>query len=122
MRNVIIIDDSLVVRKIVEVALRRVGITCVSYQDGIEALLALKAQEQLPDLIFLDINLPRIDGFDVLRLFKTSPQFDRTPIFVISARDGVLDRLKCRLAGARGYITKPFTVQKLLEAVDRRQV
>lgn len=117
MQKVMIIDDSLVVRKIVETAMRRAGVSCTSYKDGIEAIQALKQQDGLPDLIFLDIGLPRLDGYDVLRLLKTSPRFDRTPIFILSGHDGVLDRVKSRLAGARGHINKPFRVQELLSVV-----
>lgn len=115
MSNVVIIDDSVVVRKIVETCLRRFGIGCISYQDGYEALRAFKEGENyIPDLIFLDIGLPKLDGYDMLRLLKTSPQFDHTTIVMLSGRDGMLDRLKSRLAGARGYITKPFKTQDLL--------
>ncbi len=84
MSNVVVIDDSVVVRKIVEIILHRYGIACISY------------------------------GYDLLRLMKTSPQFDHTTVVMLSARDGVLDRLKSRLAGAKGYITKPFKIQELL--------
>ncbi len=115
MSNVVVIDDSVVVRKIVEIILHRYGIACMSYQDGYEALRAFKAGEDyVPDLIFLDIGLPRIDGYDLLRLLKMSPQFDHTTVVMLSGRDGVLDRLKSRLAGAKGYITKPFKTQELL--------
>jgi twitching motility two-component system response regulator PilG len=115
MSNVVVIDDSVVVRKIVEIILHRYGIACISYQDGFEALRAFKAGEDyVPDLIFLDIGLPRIDGYDLLRLLKTSPQFEHTTVVMLSGRDGVLDRLKSRLAGAKGYITKPFKTQELL--------
>jgi twitching motility two-component system response regulator PilG len=115
MSKVVVIDDSMVVRKIVEIILSRYGITCISYQDGYEALKAFKTGEDyIPDLIFLDIGLPKIDGYDLLRLLKTSPQFDHTEVVVLSARDGVLDRLKGRLAGAKGYVTKPFKTQELL--------
>ena len=115
MNRVVIIDDSLVVRKIVETTFRRAGIDCASYSDGVEAIQALKDwQDDLPDLIFLDIGLPKLDGYDVLRLLKASPRFDRTAVVMLSARDGILDRVKSRLAGARGHITKPFKIQELL--------
>ncbi len=115
MSNVVVIDDSVVVRKIVEIILGRCGIACISYQDGYEALKAFKTGEDyIPDLIFLDIGLPKIDGYDLLRLLKTSPQFDHTTVVMLSGRDGVLDRLKSRLAGAKGYVTKPFKTQELL--------
>ncbi|HEX9133316.1 MAG TPA: response regulator [Ktedonobacteraceae bacterium] len=115
MSNVVVIDDSAVVRKIVEIILHRCGIACMSYQDGFEALKAFKTGEDyIPDLIFLDIGLPKINGYDLLRLLKTSPQFDHTTVVMLSGRDGVLDRLKSRLAGAKGYVTKPFKTQELL--------
>jgi len=115
MSNVVVIDDSVVVRKIVETSLRRCGITCISYQDGYEALRAFKnGEDYIPDLIFLDIGLPKLDGYDLLRLLKTNLQFQHTTVIMLSGRDGMLDRLKSRLAGAKGYITKPFKTQELL--------
>ena len=115
MSNVVVIDDSVVVRKIVEISLGRCGIACMSYQDGYEALKAFQSGEDyIPDLIFLDIGMPKIDGFDLLRLLKTRPQFDHTTVVMLSGRDGMLDRLKSRLAGAKGYVTKPFQTQELL--------
>lgn len=115
MSNVVIIDDSAVIRKIVEISLHRCGITCISYQDGYEALRAFKnGEDYIPDLIFLDIGLPKLDGYDFLRLLRTNLQFEHTAVIMLSGRDGVLDRLKSRLAGAKGYITKPFKTQELL--------
>lgn len=115
MSCVVIIDDSLVVRKIVETSMSRAGITCLCFHDGYEALRAFKTEiEQPPDLVFLDINLPRIDGFDLLRLLRSCPGFDNMAIVMLSSRDSVLDRVKCRLAGARGYLVKPFRTQDLL--------
>ena len=100
MNKVVIIDDSMVVRKIVETTFRRAGIDCTSYPDGIEALQALKDwQDDLPDLIFLDIGLPNLDGYDVLRLLKTSSHFDRTAVIMLSARDGILDRPRSHRGG-----------------------
>ena len=116
MSCVVVIDDSLVVRKIVETSMSRAGITCLGFRDGYEALRAFKTEiEQPPDLVFLDINLPRIDGFDLLRLLRSRPGFDNMAIVMLSSRDSVLDRVKCRLAGARGYLVKPFRTQELLE-------
>lgn len=118
MQRVVIIDDSLVVRKIVETAMRRAGISCSSYENGVDAIQALKQQQdEMPDLIFLDISLPKLDGYDVLRLLKTSPRFDTTPVYMLSAHDGLLDRVKSRIAGAKGHINKPFKIQELLSVV-----
>jgi DNA-binding response OmpR family regulator len=118
MSCVMVIDDSVVVRKIVETSLGRAGITCLGFRDGYEALCALKTEmEQPPDLLLLDINLPRIDGFDLLRLLRSHPSFDQIVVVILSSRDSVLDRVKCRLAGARAYLVKPFRTQDLQETV-----
>lgn len=115
---VAIIDDSVVVRKIVETSMSRAGLQCLSFRDGYEALRAFKTgKERPPDLIFLDINLPRIDGFDLLHLLRSHPAFDQMAVIILSSRDSVLDRVKCRLAGARGYLVKPFRTQDLLAVV-----
>lgn len=115
---VMVIDDSVVVRKIVETSLGRAGIRCLGFCDGYEALRALKTEmEQPPDLVLLDINLPRINGFDLLRLLRSHPAFDRMAVVILSSRDSVLDRVKCRLAGARAYLVKPFRTQELLTTV-----
>ena len=111
---VMIIDDSLTVRKIMETSLKREGFASVSYPDGIEALRALSEGLAVPDLVLLDIGLPKMDGYEVARHLKTKQQFGNTPIVMISKRDGVIDRLKGRLAGAKDYVTKPFKTQEVM--------
>ncbi len=111
---VMIIDDSLTVRKIMETSLKREGFASVSYPDGIEALRALNERRHpIPDLVLLDIGLPKMDGYEVARHLKTKQQFGNTTIVMISQRDGMIDRLKGRLAGAKDYITKPFKTQEV---------
>ena len=115
---VMIIDDSLTVRKIMETSLKREGFASVSYPDGIEALRALSERRHpVPDLVLLDIGLPKMDGYEVARHLNTKQQFGNTPIVMISKRDGVIDRLKGRLAGAKDYITKPFKTQEVMTIV-----
>lgn len=115
---VMVIDDSLTVRKIIETSLKRAGIASVSYSDGVEALRALQERRcPIPDLVILDINLPKMDGYEVARHFKTKQQFNNTVIVMLSKRDGVIDRLKGRLAGAKDYITKPFRTQEVMSVV-----
>jgi len=114
---VMIIDDSLTVRKIIETSLKREGFASVSYPDGIEALRALSEGLAVPDLVLLDIGLPKMDGYEVARHLKTKRQFGNTPIVMISQRDGMIDRLKGRLAGAKDYITKPFKTQEIMTIV-----
>jgi twitching motility two-component system response regulator PilG len=115
---VMIIDDSLTVRKIMETSLKREGFASVSYPDGIEALRALNEKRHpIPDLVILDIGLPKMDGYEVARHLKTKQQFGNTTIVMLSKRDGVIDRLKGRLAGAKDYITKPFKTQEVMNIV-----
>ena len=115
---VMIIDDSLTVRKIIETSLKREGIDSVSYPDGIAALRALNEKRHpTPDLVILDIGLPKMDGYEVARHLKTKPQFGNTTIVMLSGRDGVIDRLKGRLAGAKDYLTKPFRTQDVMTVI-----
>ncbi|MDQ2907438.1 MAG: response regulator [Chloroflexota bacterium] len=118
-RLVMIIDDSEIIRKIVEVSLGRAGITCVSYADGIEALRALASRPDLvPDVILLDVGMPKMDGYQVAQYIRGRRHYKDTTIVMLSGRDGVLDRLKGRLAGASSYLTKPFRTQELMAVVD----
>jgi twitching motility two-component system response regulator PilG len=117
---VMIIDDSTTVRKIVEISLKREGIASISYPNGIEAIRALSEQRHLvPDLVFLDIALPKMDGYKVAQYLKSHHQFDNTVIIMLSGHNGILDRLKGRLSGARDYLTKPFKTQEILSVVHQ---
>jgi twitching motility two-component system response regulator PilG len=117
---VMIVDDSQTVRKVVEVELHRAGYEVVAVPDGVEALRYLVAPDlRLPDLILLDIEMPRLNGYQLaLRCrHRERPRLSHIPLVMLSRRDGILDRLKARLAGARGYLTKPFTEHELLALV-----
>ncbi len=115
---VMIIDDSLTVRKIIETSLKREGFESVSYGDGIEAMKALTAPGvRIPDLVILDIGLPKMNGYEIARRLKTKQQYNNTVIIMLTGRDGMLDRLKGRLAGAKDYITKPFRTQEVMSVV-----
>lgn len=109
---ILVIDDSITVRKIIEVCLRRAGCNVKGFGDGIEALRWLvSAEGHAPDLVLLDINLPKMDGYEVARRLKSQCQ---TTIIMISRRSGMVDRFKARMAGVDGYLTKPLTTQTLL--------
>jgi twitching motility two-component system response regulator PilG len=116
---VLVIDDSLVVRKILETCLSRAGYDVRSFPGSVELFRWLATPEaQIPALVFVDLCLPIIDGYDIIRRLKAKPTFARTVFVMISQRDGVLDRLKGRLAGAKDYLTKPFKTQELLAVVQ----
>src|SRR5207249_5061032 len=115
---VMIIDDSPTVRKIVEVSLKREGIAYISCPNGVEALHTLSShQDLIPDLVFLDIGLPKMDGYRVAQYFKGKHQYKNTVVVMLSGYNGILDRLKSRLVGARDYMTKPFRPQELVSVV-----
>src|SRR5205823_3586150 len=116
---VMVIDDSATVRKIVETCLRREGFEVKSFPDGVEAMRWLTdPQARIPNLVLLDIGLPKMDGYEVARRLKTKPQFANTVIIMLSRRDGVIDRLKGRLAGAKDYISKPFKTQDIISVIE----
>jgi len=115
---ILIIDDSVCVRKIVETTLRRAGYATNSFADGYEALRWLASEEaRLPALIILDLIMPKMDGYTVLRHLRKRAATAQTPVIILSGRTGVVDRLKGRLAGAGVYLPKPFHQQTILEVV-----
>ena len=116
---VMVIDDSATVRKIVETCLKREGIEVKSFPDGVEAMRWLTEPEaRIPNLVILDIGLPKMDGYEVARRLKTKPQFSNTVIIMLSRRDGMIDKLKGRLAGAKDYLTKPFKTQDIIAVIE----
>src|SRR5260370_31712381 len=118
--QVLIIDDSLTVRKIMEVCLHRAGYPTRSFPDGIELFRWLEtAEAHIPGLVFVDVCLPRkMDGYDIIQRLKARPAFGHTTFVMISQRDGVIDRLKGRLAGARDYLVKPLKTAEIVAVVQ----
>ncbi len=112
------IDDSATVRKILQTCLGREGFPVVVFPDGIEAMRWLKEPDsRIPNVIILDIGLPKMDGYEVAKHLKAKREFSSTVIIMLSRRDGVIDRLKGRLAGAKEYLTKPFQTQVVTAVV-----
>ena len=116
---VMVIDDSPTIRKILETCLHRAGYEVKSFQDGIEALHWFGAAEaRSPALVLVDVGLPKLDRYDVIRRLKARPALAQTVFVIVSQRDGVLDRLKGRLAGAHAYLTKPFKTEEIVATVQ----
>jgi twitching motility two-component system response regulator PilG len=116
---ILVIDDSATVRTMLETILGREGFVVRSFPDGVEAMKWLVSPHgRTPDLIFLDIELPKMDGYEVARRLKKKPPFSNVVIVFLSRRDGTLDRLKGRLAGAKDSIAKPFETQMILHTVQ----
>lgn len=114
--KVLVIDDSSTIRRTAEIFLSQAGYQVMLAEDGFEALA--KVGELHPDLVFCDILMPRLDGYQTCSLIKKSPRFHAIPVIMLSSRDGVFDRSRGRLVGAHDHLAKPFTRDALLHAVQ----
>jgi len=110
-----VIDDSQTIRRTAETLLAREGYAVITASDGYEALG--KIVDHQPALIFIDIMMPRLDGYQVCSLIKGNPKFSGTPVVMLSSKDGVFDRARGRIVGSDKYLTKPFTKDEILTAV-----
>ncbi len=114
---IVVIDDSPTVRKIVEITLGREGFEVKSFPDGIEAFKWMTSEQTIPNLVLVDIGLPRMDGYEVTRRLKAKSFSKHVVVVIVTRRDGLVDRLKGRIAGAQEYIIKPFQTEHLLAVV-----
>lgn len=114
--RVLVIDDSPTIRRSAEIALTRAGLDVDLADNGFEALAHIG--DVRPDLILLDVVMPRLDGYQTCALLRRHPEFASVPILMLSGRDSVFDRVRGRLAGSDLYLTKPFTAEALLAAVQ----
>lgn len=113
--KVMVIDDSNTIRRSAEIFLKQSGCEVILAEDGFDALS--KISSQLPDIIFVDIMMPRLDGYQTCSLIKRNPRFSSTPVIMLSSKDGLFDRARGRMVGSDQYLTKPFTQESLLQAV-----
>jgi twitching motility two-component system response regulator PilG len=114
--KVLVIDDSNTIRRSAEIFLRQAGFEVVLAEDGFDALA--KISDHHPRVIFVDIMMPRLDGYQTCTLVKQNPDLKSTPVIMLSSKDGVFDRARGRLAGSDRYLTKPFTKETLVDAVN----
>ena len=118
-RHIMVIDDSPTVRRIIQGTLYRSGYQVDCFGSGLEAIMSLtRGETSVPDLVLLDIGLPQMDGYSVAKIFRQKSEFKQTIIVMISARDGVIDRIRGHMVGAKGYITKPFKPGDILDVVQ----
>lgn len=115
-RKVMVIDDSNTIRRSAEIFLRQGGHDVVLAEDGFDALS--KVNDHDPELIFCDILMPRLDGYQTCAIIKRSPRFARVPVIMLSSKDGLFDKARGRMVGSEEYLTKPFTKEQLLRAVE----
>jgi twitching motility two-component system response regulator PilG len=113
--RVMVIDDSNTIRRSAEIFLKQAGCEVILANDGFEALAKINDHE--PAIVFCDILMPRLDGYQTCALIKRSPRFSRTPVVMLSSKDGLFDRARGRMVGSSEYLTKPFTKDSLLAAV-----
>jgi twitching motility two-component system response regulator PilG len=114
--KVLVIDDSNTIRRSAEIFLRQGGHEVLLAEDGFDALS--KVNDHAPDLIFCDILMPRLDGYQTCAIIKRNPRFAHVPVIMLSSKDGLFDKARGRLVGSEEYLTKPFTRDQLLRAVD----
>lgn len=114
--KVLVIDDSNTIRRSAEIFLKQGGHEVLLSEDGFDALS--KVNDFQPDLIFCDILMPRLDGYQTCAIIKRNAKFSSVPIVMLSSKDGVFDKARGRMAGSQDYLTKPFTKDQLLQVVQ----
>lgn len=119
-RKVMVIDDSKTIRRTAESLLKKAGCEVLTANDGFEALSVIA--DSHPDIIFVDIMMPRLDGYQTCALIKHNSEFQNTPVIMLSSKDGLFDRARGRIVGSEEYLTKPFTKDELLGAIRKHLV
>ena len=113
--KVMVIDDSKTIRRTAETLLKKAGCEVITATDGFEALSVIA--DSHPDIIFVDIMMPRLDGYQTCALIKNNKDFKKTPVVMLSSKDSLFDRARGRVVGSDRYLTKPFTKDELLNAI-----
>ena len=117
--KVLVIDDSNTIRRSAEIFLKQGGHEVMLAEDGFDALA--KLSDYQPDLVFCDILMPRLDGYQTCAIIKRNPQFAALPVIMLSSKDGLFDKARGRMVGSQDYLTKPFTKDQLLQAVQQHR-
>jgi twitching motility two-component system response regulator PilG len=114
--KVMVIDDSKTIRRSAETLLKKVGCEVITAIDGFEALAKITVHR--PDIIFVDIMMPRLDGYQTCALIKNNENFKSTPVIMLSSKDSIFDRARGRIVGSEKYLTKPFSKEDLINAIN----
>jgi len=117
--RILVIDDSNTIRRSAEIFLKQGGHEVALAEDGFDALA--KLGDFHPDLVFCDILMPRLDGYQTCAIIKRNPQFAGVPVIMLSSKDGLFDKARGRMVGSQDYLTKPFTKDQLLQAVRQHR-
>jgi twitching motility two-component system response regulator PilG len=117
--KVLVVDDSNTIRRSAEIFLKQGGYEVLLAEDGFDALS--KVNDHQPDLIFCDILMPRLDGYQTCAIIKRNAKFADVPVIMLSSKDGLFDKARGRMVGSQDYLTKPFTKDQLLRAVEQHR-
>jgi len=115
--KVMVIDDSNTIRRTAEALLKKAGYDVLTASDGFEAMSLIT--DNRPDIIFVDIMMPRLDGYQTCQLIKNNKKFRDTPVIMLSSKDGLFDRARGRIAGSEEHVNKPFTQEELIEVITK---
>jgi twitching motility two-component system response regulator PilG len=115
--KVMIIDDSNTIRRTAEALLKKAGFEVYTAADGFEAMSMITDNQ--PDIIFVDIMMPRLDGYQTCQLIKNNKRFRDTPVIMLSSKDGLFDRARGRIAGSQEHVNKPFTQEELIDVINK---
>jgi twitching motility two-component system response regulator PilG len=115
--KVMIIDDSNTIRRTAEALLKKAGYEVLTASDGFEAMSMIT--DHNPDIIFVDIMMPRLDGYQTCQLIKNNKKFRDTPVIMLSSKDGLFDRARGRIAGSEEHVNKPFTQEELIDVINK---
>jgi twitching motility two-component system response regulator PilG len=115
--KILVVDDSNTIRRSAEIFLKQGGHEVLLADDGFDALA--KVNDYQPNLVFCDILMPRLDGYQTCAIIKRNSRFAETPVVMLSSKDGVFDKARGRMVGSQDYLTKPFTKDQLLQAVSQ---
>jgi twitching motility two-component system response regulator PilG len=116
-RKILVVEDSSTIRKVISITLGQKGYEIIEAGDGLEALSRLN--EAKPDLILLDIILPKMDGYQILSIIRENPEFKNIPVIMLTSKDGIINKVKGKVAGSSAYLTKPFDPNKLVATIER---
>ena len=115
--RVMVVDDSATIRRSAEIFLKQGGHEVLLAEDGFDALA--KVNDHAPQLVFCDILMPKLDGYQTCAIIKRNAHFTHVPVVMLSSKDGVFDKARGRMVGSQDYLTKPFTKEQLLQAVQQ---
>jgi len=115
--KVMIIDDSTTIRKSAELFLGQAGFQVMVVENGFDALM--RVMDDKPDILFIDVMMPRLDGYQTCQIIKRNPEFKDMPIIILSSKDGLFDKARGKIVGATEYLTKPFTKEGIIGAVKK---